>query len=91
MLVRLQLERPMYNFKNPFCPDFVYIYSAKHIFSRDMFCLYRFGAKIHGVPGNVAILLVVSVIWNPRDLSVLETAKKLSLNTEWAKRNEVAS
>ena len=81
----------MYNFKNSFSPDFLTIHRAKHIFSRDMFCLYRFGAKIHGVPGNVAILLVVSVIWNPRDLSVLETAKKLSLNTEWAKRNEVAS
>ena len=32
MLVRWQLERPMYDFKNSFSLDFVYIYRAKYIF-----------------------------------------------------------
>ena len=49
MLVRWQLERPMYDFKNSFSLAFVYIHRAKFIFSRDMFCLPHFWAKIHGV------------------------------------------
>ena len=43
------LKRTMYDFKNSFFPNFLLIYRAKYIFSRDMFCLYHFGAKIHGV------------------------------------------
>ena len=42
VLVRWQLKRPMYNFKNYFSPAFVYIHRAKHIISRDMFCLPHF-------------------------------------------------
>ena len=49
VLVRWQLKRPMYHFKNYFFPAFVYIHKAKYIFSRDMFCLPHFWAKIHGV------------------------------------------
>ena len=45
VLVRWQLERPMYDFKNSFSPAFVYIHREKYIFSRDMFCL----PQIHGV------------------------------------------
>ena len=37
VLVRWQLERPIYDFKNSFSPDFVCIHRAKYIFSRDMF------------------------------------------------------
>ena len=43
------LKRTMYDFKNSFFPNFLLIHRAKHIFSRDMFCLYHFRAKIHGV------------------------------------------
>ena len=57
VLVRWQLERPMYDFKNSFSPAFVYIHRAKYIFSRDMFCLPHFGAKIHGVLLEVKLLL----------------------------------
>ena len=49
VLLRWQLERPMYDFKNSFSFAFVYIHRAKYIFSRDMFCLPYFWAKIHGV------------------------------------------
>ena len=43
-VVRWQLERTMYDFKNSFSPDFVYIQRAKYIFFRDMFCLSHFCA-----------------------------------------------
>ena len=49
VLVRWQLRRPMYDFKNSFSPAFIYILRAKYNFSRDMFCLYHFWAKIHRV------------------------------------------
>ena len=49
VLVRWQLKRAMYDFKNSFSPAFVYIHRAKYIFSRDMFCLPHFWAKIHSV------------------------------------------
>ena len=39
----------MYHFKNSFFPNSLIIHRAKYIFSIDMFCLYHFGAKIHGV------------------------------------------
>ena len=52
VLVRWQLERPMYDFKNSFSPAFINIHRAKYIFSTDMFCLPHFWAKIHGVGGN---------------------------------------
>ena len=39
----------MYDFKNSFFPNFLSIHRAKYISSRAMFCLYHFGAKIHGV------------------------------------------
>ena len=39
----------MYDFKNSFFPNFLLIHRAKYIFSRDMFCLYHFRAKIHGM------------------------------------------
>ena len=45
----LALKRTMYDFKNSFFPDFLLIHRAKYIFSRDMFCLYHFRAKIHSV------------------------------------------
>ena len=44
------LKRTMYDFKNSFFPNFLFIHRAKYIFSRDMFCLYHFRAKIHSVP-----------------------------------------
>ena len=47
--IRWQLKRPMYNFKDSFPPAFVYIHRVKYIFSRDIFCLPYFWAKIHGV------------------------------------------
>ena len=34
MQVRWEFESPMYDFKNSFYPDFVYIHRAKYIFSR---------------------------------------------------------
>ena len=43
------LERTMYDFKNSFFPNFLLIHRAKYIFSIDMFCVYHFKAKIHGV------------------------------------------
>ena len=49
VLVRWQLERAMYDFKNSFSLAFVHIHRAKCIFFRDMFCLPHFLAKIHGV------------------------------------------
>ena len=45
----LALKRTMYDFKNSFFPNFLLTHRAKYIFSRDMFCLYHFRAKIHGV------------------------------------------
>ena len=48
------LKRTMCHFKNFFFPNFLLIHSAKYIFSRDMFCLYHFRAKIHGVLSSVA-------------------------------------
>ena len=39
MLVKWQLERQMYDFKKYFSPDFVYIYRAKNIFSRNHFSI----------------------------------------------------
>ena len=48
------IKRTMYDFKNSFFPNFVFIHRAKYIFSRDMFCLYHFRAKIHGVKPAVA-------------------------------------
>ena len=39
VLVRWQLERQMYDFKNSFPPNFICIHRAKYIISRDMFCL----------------------------------------------------
>ena len=49
VLARWQLKRPMYDFKNSFSLAFIYIHIKKYIFSRDMFCLPHFWAKIHGV------------------------------------------
>ena len=46
------LKRTMYNFKNSFFPNFLLIRRVKYIFSRDMFCLYHFKAKIHGVDSH---------------------------------------
>ena len=43
------LKRTMYDFKNSFFSNFLLTHRAKYIFSRDMFCLYHFRAKIHGV------------------------------------------
>ena len=57
VLVRWQLERPMYDFKKSFSPAFVYIHRAKYIFSRDMFCLPHFWPKIHGVLKAIGKLL----------------------------------
>ena len=51
VLVRWQLARPMYDFKNSFFLAFVHINRAKYIFSRDMFCLPHFWAEIHSVQG----------------------------------------
>ena len=48
-LARLHLERPIYNFKNSFPPDFIYVHRAECIFSRDMFCLYHFRAMIYKI------------------------------------------
>ena len=45
-------KRTMYNFKNSFFPNFVFIGRVKYIFSRDMFYLYHFQARIHGVARN---------------------------------------
>ena len=42
-------KRMMYDFKNSLFPNFLLTYRAKYIFSRDIFCLYHFRAKIHGV------------------------------------------
>ena len=39
----------MYDFKNSFFLNFLLIHIATYIFSRDMFCLYYFRAKIHSV------------------------------------------
>ena len=49
MHFRWQLKRTMHDFKNSFVPNFLLIHRAKYIFSRDMFYLYHFGAKIHGL------------------------------------------
>ena len=49
VLVKWQHERPMYDLKNSFSSAFVYIHRAKYVFSRNMFCLPHFWAKIHGV------------------------------------------
>ena len=46
----------MYDFKNSFFPNFLLIHRAKYIFSRVMFCLYHFRAKIHGVSSELAFL-----------------------------------
>ena len=43
------LARTMYKFKNSFFPNFLLIHRAKYIFSRDVFFLYHFRAKIHGM------------------------------------------
>ena len=61
VLVRWQLERTMYDFKNSFSPAFVYIHRAKYIFSRDMFCLPHFWAKIHGVVTNLKLWQLVTL------------------------------
>ena len=45
----LALKRTMNDFKNSFFHNFLLIHTAKYIFSRDMFCLYHFRAKTHGV------------------------------------------
>ena len=42
-------QNTMYDFKNSFFPNFLLIHRAKYIFSRDMFYLYHFRAKIHAV------------------------------------------
>ena len=49
----------MYDLKNSFPPTSLYIHQAKFIFSKDMFCLPHFWAKIHGVKelGTVMRLL----------------------------------
>ena len=47
--VYLGLQRTMYDFKTSFFLNFLLIHRAKYIFSRDMFSLYHFRAKIHGV------------------------------------------
>ena len=39
----------MYDFKNSIFPNLLLINRAKYIFSRDMFCLFHFRAKMHGV------------------------------------------
>ena len=49
VLVRWQLKRTMYDFKNSFSSDFANIHRAKYIFSREMFCLYHFSAIIRDV------------------------------------------
>ena len=48
-VVLLGPQRTTYDFKNSFFPNFLLIHKAKYIFSRDMFCLHHFRAKIHGV------------------------------------------
>ena len=49
VLVRWQLERTMYDFKNYFSPLLYTSIEHKYFFSRDMFCLPYFWAKIHSV------------------------------------------
>ena len=72
VLVRWQLERPMYYFENSFSPAFVYIHWAKYIFSRDMFCLPHFWAKIHGVKGNPLPYNDVALVRLTEPLPILE-------------------
>ena len=59
LLVRWQLERTMYDFKNSFSPAFVYIHRTKYIFSRNMFCLPHFWAKIHSENRTIKNIVVV--------------------------------
>ena len=47
--VQLSPQKDMYDFKTSFFPNFPLIHRAKDIFSIDMFCMYHFRAKIHGV------------------------------------------
>ena len=61
VLVRRQLESPMYDFKSSFSLAFVYIHRTKYVFSRDMFCLPHFWGKIHGVSGRLSLQCFVSV------------------------------
>ena len=44
-------------------PGFVYIHRAKSIFSRDMFCLYHFRAKIYGVSCQHSLFFQMQTIW----------------------------
>ena len=36
------LKRKMYDFKNSFFPNFVFISRVEYVFSEDMFCIYHF-------------------------------------------------
>ena len=47
--IQKQRKKTMHDFKNSFFLNFLLIHRAKYIFSRDMFCLPHFWAKIHGV------------------------------------------
>ena len=58
------LKRTMYDFKNSFFPNFLLIHRAKYIFSRDMFCLHHFRAKIHGVSfKQKSNIMIMSFKW----------------------------
>ena len=57
------LKRTMYDFKNSFFPNFLLNHRAKYIFSRDMFCLYHFRAKIHGVRYKSSWVFSRSFFW----------------------------
>ena len=80
VLLRWQLQRPMCDFKNSFSPAFLYIHRAKYIFSRDMFRLPHFWAKIHGVsPLDLEVLnnnLSQIFIRNGLNVSKWVTVKK---------------
>ena len=68
VLVRWQLKRPMYDFKNSFPPAFVYIHRAKYIFP-EIFFAY---------PISEQKFTVCNLI---HELSVQNTPGKLALET----------
>ena len=62
---------PCWNFF--FLSDWVCFHRAKYIFSRDMFCLYHFRAKIHGVSLRMA--------WGRE--SSMEAAPRINTKLPW--------
>ena len=77
MLVRWHLKRPIYDFKNSFCPVFVCIHLAKIIFSRESFCLCYFWAKIHKVKRSNFPLNNFSTLPNPDSFTIMKRNQTL--------------